>query len=804
MKSIERLYRISKFAQIMRKLYGNKEMEQDELEYVLGCSMLLFKEYDTTRERDLFELAYAIILRYTRYTNDYQPLYDVSCNYGFFPTVQFINKKKLLKNHSIQNAVLDYKVQNKYSNNEYIETYEQNKTRLSIISSENRNIAFIAPTSSGKSSLIIQHIQKNDRIKKAVVIVPTKSLIAQSYMELRKGVIDRKIISHESMYNDGESFIGVLTQERLLRLLENHESLYLDCIYVDEAHNIFSNDNRNVLLARALKICNERNNNTQIIFLSPFINDVNNLSFGQINEIVEQRISYEIKEPDIYVKCKDGAIEIYDRFYGDFYDVGKSDNPFKYISSNLKRKNFIFINTPPKIEAFAEELYKNTDEIELDDDLVELQKILINNVHPDFNVIRYISHGIVYLHAKMPDHIKEFLEYQFKIKKKLRYLIANVVIMEGINLPIDCLFICNTWNMTGVALKNLVGRVNRLNDIYDLNNGDLNKLIPEIHFVDVPNFTAKKIKLENSVKKMFFEKRDEVRNPLLEKCSLEDLKGAKKERVINTNKKIIEQENIYYSESKEEVERFRKKLIVSGMNQFIDVSRQNAVNIMNNIQNCNFNMDIIDIVAWVFTRNVNVIDQEFKRLDNSAAVHFYKFFMSELRKGDFAALITSQLEYQLTRVKKDNNPYMYVGSGYGDKKGWDEEKENSQTVYVDVREKTKAQLINLLIVKTKIEQEFLSFQYNRAVNFLHDNGYIDDERYNLEIYGTNDESKIRLLNLGISFSLLNVLDSNNQVCNISLDEYGNMVANEELNRFKDKQNALVKYEMDKFILFKTE
>lgn len=111
-------------------------------------------------------------------------------------------------------------------------------------------------------------------------------------------------------------------------------------------------------------------------------------------------------------------------------------------------------------------------------------------------------------------------------------------------------------------------------------------------------------------------------------------------------------------------------------------------------------------------------------------------------------------------------------------------------------------MINLIIVKTKVEQEFLGFQYSRAVNFLHDNGYLSDERYNIEMYGTNDESKIQLLNLGISFSLLHILESNDQFKNISLDRHGNIVANKQLCEFKKTQNGLIRYEMDKCILFK--
>ena len=176
--------------------------------------------------------------------------------------------------------------------------------------------------------------------------------------------------------------------------------------------------------------------------------------------------------------------------------------------------------------------------------------------------------------------------------------------------------------------------------------------------------------------------------------------------------------------------------------------------------------------------------------------------MAELKKGDFAALITSQLEYQLTRAERDKEPYMYVGRDYGDEMGWNENIAKGQKVYVDIRKKSRTQLINLIIVKTKVEQEFLGFQYSRAVNFLHDNGYLSNEKFNLEMYGTNDESKIQLLNLGLSFSILNVLESNNQFKNISLDSHGNMVANKQLSNFKKNQNGLIRYELDKYILFK--
>ena len=59
------------------------------------------------------------------------------------------------------------------------------------------------------------------------------------------------------MYNgNDENIIAVLTQERLLRLLQNNPNLKFDLLVVDEAHNLldeFSEENyRSVILARCV------------------------------------------------------------------------------------------------------------------------------------------------------------------------------------------------------------------------------------------------------------------------------------------------------------------------------------------------------------------------------------------------------------------------------------------------------------------------------------------------------------------------------------------------------------------------
>ena len=112
------------------------------------------------------------------------------------------------------------------------------------------------------------------------IITPTKALLNQTRQRILRARIDgvSKIIVHPDMYNEqDDSCVAVLTQERLLALLKDHESLYFDCIVVDEAHNLLAADDRNKLLASAIVMLNTRNKETVFKFLTPFLTNENNL-----------------------------------------------------------------------------------------------------------------------------------------------------------------------------------------------------------------------------------------------------------------------------------------------------------------------------------------------------------------------------------------------------------------------------------------------------------------------------------------------------------------------------------------------
>lgn len=797
MKELKKLYTVSRFSTAMNKLYENKEISEIDGEYLLGCVILLLEKYNKTEDRDFFELAYNIVLRYSVITGNLIPLYDVSCNYGFYPTVRFINAKSLLYRNSIENALIDFKLE-KYKIEDYVETFEQYKSKSEVIKSKDRNISFIAPTSSGKSSLIIKHMKANTESTKALVLVPTKSLISQTYVELRDNLRDRKIICHDAMYKGEERFVSIMTQERALRFFSVYENIAFDTVYVDEAHNIFSNDPRNILLSRVIKICKQRNDNMQIIYLSPFVNDSENLLQGNAESINEQRIEFNIKEPNIYELDKQGNQFIYDRFADRFYNIGETQVPFEYVRKHEGEKNFFFINSPRKIEKFAKELYNNTTEVDDKQSIYELQGILARNVHPNFKMIEYLNHGIVYLHAKIPDQIKEFLEEQFKKNKSIKYLVANSVILEGINLPIDCLFVFDIWGMSNAKLLNLIGRVNRLNNVYDLQTGAIKKLLPDVHFVCSPYY---RYDMGSKIKKMYQTEEDEVINPLLDHCSTERLKKDKREKADEKNRVILEEEQIFFSNPQSELEEIQRSLIADGMNQLIRVSTTTADNVLKNIESVNKNQTVLELVKDILIDNVEVIDYAFARLKNKSALRYYAFLLSELKSGNLSTILSSQLAYY--EKNRLENPYMYIGSQYGEINPYDNLYGRNNKVYVDLRTKSTEELVNLLVVKTKIEQDFISFQYNRAVGFLHDYRIITDDQYNMEIYGTTDEKQINMLNYGISMGILSLLTKNEQLKNIWLDNYGNLIGNNELRMFRNKQDSFIRYELDKYIYFES-
>lgn len=570
-KLIQNLRTLPLYNAAMKKLtVAPTQLDENEKTFLLTVAIILLRKYEKDNRLTSFvELAYSIILKYSLSFNDFAPLYDFSVNIGYYPIAQAITDFEQIQIDNIASAIIPTLIDDDYKRESIIETYGQKYTRDQILSSTSKDICYIAPTSFGKSSIILEHIATHwETLKRVAVIVPTKSLLMQSYRAIRRKEFDAKIIIHDEMYNSEERFIAVLTQERALRLLDKHD-IFFDCLYIDEAHRLLERDSRSILLSRLIRLNRQRNEETEVIYLSPLVTDTNNLKTDESQEIFEQRIRFNIKEPELYEYCTDGTVQKYNRFIDTFFPIGHSETMFSYILQNATEKSFCYLYAPRKIEQFAEEFSQSITTVQDSPELKEVIKNLKEYVHDEFYAIEYIKKGIIYLHGKMPDNVKEYLEYKYSQIPELQFIIANKVILEGINLPISSLFVLNGTNLYGKDLTNLIGRVNRLNLVFS-QPPKLGLLMPQVHFVNSEEYNRRRGNFENKIRLLRSSVfADNVKNPTLENFDIENKENKDN---VDKCKEIVENESIFFAVAEDPIQELKRQMISLGMNTIYTIS----------------------------------------------------------------------------------------------------------------------------------------------------------------------------------------------------------------------------------------
>ena len=795
--------KITLFKEVIKKLTLDIDLTDEEKTYILSSAIVFLRHYESNKiHTSYIELAYYLILKYTFKYNDFEPLYDISTNFGLYPISNYILENNLLEHTTIDDRIIELNLGN-FRNNDYIETYRQRKQRNILLSSKENEQSYIAPTSYGKSSIIIEHLKLNNSNKKVGIIVPTKSLLAQTYKLLRSHISDKRIIIHDEMYDNDKSFIAVFTQERALRLIKKND-VFFDILFIDEAHNLFDKSHRSILLSRLIKKNKALNSNQKIIYLSPLIMDSNNLKISNQQEIHEQRIDFNIKEPDIYEYKLNDEVYKYNRFVNEFYFVKKYKNYLEYIEENAQKKNFCYILSPKKIEDFSKALSYGID-IE-NDKLIELSEILEENIHKDFYCVDFVKKGFLYIHGKVPDLIKEYLEYKFKELSELKYIIANTVILEGINFPIDTIFILNTHSLQAKELTNLIGRANRLNEIFKSEN-TLNKLVPKIHFINSDKYNRNKSNMSKKIEllrsRVF---KDKIQNPTLESFDLDKLNTKDQQKSLN----IKYEEDFIIKKPQNAFDRLKKYLIEVGIYNIYENSKaiitiEHVLKIIGEINDSNKiwkESKMMDKIHILFIKGLedNITEFEFGRLSNPEARNYYEMHISNSHKYNLNTNINKMFRYFSKKQKTTYGQEFYVGRTYGEISKSTELHPNScNEVYVNLSEKSDKELINLAIVKLKIEDDFVSFQLNKFITMMYDYKLIDEDEYNLQIYGTKNISKSKLRKIGLSGSLIARLEADGQLDNISTDKFNNVNVNSEFQEYKNSVDDFYKFELNRFL-----
>lgn len=805
---IKKLKNIDLFQSIIRKLTIDIQLEYEELSFILSVSILFLQEYQEDKRRlAYFNFAYFIILKVALINKLYKPLFDLSLNVGFYPINRFIYEKNLIESFSLESIKNDVEV-DAYRYDKHIEMYQQRLNRTEILSSKSLDNLYIAPTSFGKSSLILDIIRKNFN-KKVSIIVPSKSLISQSIIDLKKIFPDRKIIFNEDMYDNEESFISVFTQERALRFFSKNKKVYFDVMIVDEAHNLLPNDYRAVILARVIRRNRFRSSNSKHYYLSPLINDSKSLQLEADQIFFERKIKLNIKEPDYFEFKETGVFSKYNRFLDEIYRLGWCENLYEYIKYNQKNKNFIYLRSPKKVEEFSKRFCHR---LSLNGKLASLSKILSDNLHEDFYCVDYIKKGLIYLHGGIPDLIKDFLEYKFKTESDIKYLVANSVVLEGINFPIEVLFILNTTDLKIKNLINLIGRVNRLNEVFSNDNDDLSKLNPSVHFVNDTYFNGKNRDMYHKMKLLkssLFE--DSVENPALINTINDQLKNK------NIGINVVQDNSTHNISTVRELEDF---LIYddqkdnSLLKTIIEQDIHSIYFEFNKIHEILFermeaylissfwwDLNIIDKIYYFFIygfdHDLKIKSKRFLRFNYPNTRKYYNNFIRRMHKLSLKSHINHILKRfdWFGRNKIPKYKKFYIGTGFGEIPYWSGNKNNT---CIDLSLKSRKQRANLALVHLKNETDFVNFELSKFVNILYEIKLITDSEYNFFIYGSEQRENINLFKAGLSTQLINFIKEKKQLGNVSVVD-GKLKGNEEFIKFFDTLDEIKKFEISRLL-----
>ncbi len=783
----------------------------EEKMFLLKLAIVFLNQDDI----NINKLGYRIILEYSTKFSDYEPLYETAINQGYIPIVKFIEENYISKEQIDNNFFLTWL-------SSFNETFKRGDIYLScqqkclfenFTQDQSNNIAVIAPTSYGKSELIIAKVKEN-LDKKICIIVPSKALLAQTKRRLIKHDdicrTFRKIITHPELYKGNEeNLIAVLTQERLQALMNKHKNVYFDRIFIDEAHNIFSDDDRASLLGQVQLILNKRNPNTKFSYFSPFISDTNNLKLKYSNiSITSSKISENLKSEKFYVLNSFNGLEfkLFDQSTNEFFvmDLNEKDsNYIEFIKNHSGNKNILYINKPRDVETFVLEFINtlpNIQDIENDNDYKAIQ----NYSHRDYKLLNCLKKGVVYHHASMPDIIKLYVEKIFSKNPNFKYIITTSTLLEGVNIPAEKMFLLSYKKgknkLTKSQFKNLIGRVCRFSEIFNNSNGNLKLLSPEIFIIDNP-IMGKRRNLESFLKSSLDIKeiKDDINNVLLEKCEIND----KNTEIINNIVDYIENTepgtipNVVIPLIESEIGKLCYKHNVHDFN-----IKANEEKLIENYKKLNKNLqldntwDLLETIYFLFFSNIKIENTNINRFNNEETRKFYAKFLKWRADGkSFKEMISLFLHYW--KLKENEQPIVYVGQK------WGEIKKDANIgifpLHIDISKKKPLQRVNIAILRIKEEQDFVDNFLIKYVEVLNDLNLVSLNLYNAIKYGSTDPVKICLLKNGFSIELTECLTQEKYLPYLKLDIPNNEIIeiNENIKELmlQEQENPILDFEL---------
>jgi len=752
------------FEKVYKSIHTGEITKLDRNEQIKLLELAIL--FINSNNENLFNLGYFIIVNYSIETSDYLPLFDISEKMLNYPIVKFINSKELVLNDDNFFTEISYSVMDLMKSQDGYYYAGKQKYMNDVFFNNDVNISVTAPTSFGKTEIIKKYIKNNYKTKTICLLEPTKSLLNQVRNDILKEFDSSnkpKIITHYDMnFSEDDNIVLIMTQERLFKLLfDRKRNISIDVLIVDEAHNIFGKDERSFLLAKIILLLRNINNKILIKYFSPVVDSVNNLKLRNDTDclIKPLKVKPYIKiEKYYYYDCFQKSLFVYDQFLNNFYLMCKQccNDKFRFIKEHSSSKNLIYLNRPKTIKEEVLKLERELEEV----NSLNIDKICKNlslYINKDYDLIDCIKKGIVYHFGTMPDNVRNYIEKCVKDESQIKYIFCTSTLLEGVNMPFDKLFILDlkkgNSNLSFQNLKNLVGRVNRYNNIFSDSNESLNGLISNVYFIKwknendrFDNFMIDNLKVVSKSKL----RSDVVQNALLEN-SKEELKKLDYDIIENLK---LNNENDTYEKIKTDVGRMLIDLNVTDFNIFkYEDLIQNRINsgIVDK------NDTVMDMIYKLFINGIDITSENellLKRLQNQSARNFYNMMLKWRKENiSFNESVLRLVSYW-DRLSIQEKSMIFVGKSFGEIRRTEFD---HVPLYVNLNSKSKKEIINLAIIRIKEENDYIDYHLIKYIDFLQKQNLITNDDYNLIHYGTVNELEIFFQREGLSRELSRLL-----------------------------------------------
>lgn len=415
---------------------------------------------------------------------------------GNFPGLKYgeltFNSRLTSLTGMIQRNVIEY-LNTIHVNGQNIALTDYQKTVWDSLES-GTSLAISAPTSAGKSFLVIEHLCRRAITIPSyifVYIAPTRALLAEVLLKIKERLATCTDIRVTDIptYEQMPRQIFILTQERFQALLSTM-SAKIDLIVVDEAQNL-SDGARGMILQDCIEQCFERYSGTHVVMLAPgadgFKAALESLGLPQVTEIattvspvLQNRIvvtkSRGINQLEFKLLSANGTVSIGTMVC----DIGLESPEARLAAVALELGSsggsLVYAKTPTEAAKLAASISLGvTDEnaIGKNDDLIAFIK---DHIHPDYHLINMVQNGVAFHYGQMPALLRDAIETAFR-KGTIKFLVCTTTLFQGINLPARNVFIDTPargrgdkqlldpallWNFAGRAgrmAKDIVGNV---------------------------------------------------------------------------------------------------------------------------------------------------------------------------------------------------------------------------------------------------------------------------------------------------------------------------------------------------------